>query len=314
MKSRSGNSTVDTVQTAGAGRFAPSPTGPLHLGSLLAATASYLDARAHGLAWHVRLDDLDRPRNSPGAERAILLALERHGLHWDGAVVRQSERIPLYEAALARLDAQGLLFYCRCSRKDLAGRNTYPGTCRAHRQSRPDAAVRICVDQSLVEFDDLLRGPQRDALDVSTGDFVVRRRDGTMAYQLATAVDDGDPAITRVIRGRDLLENTPRQIFLMQRLGLEVPAYGHIPLLLNTSGQKLSKQTGARALDLDRPEQNLLRVLQILGVSEVENFGGAAPLARSGPGGRTSCEILLAASVRNWSLGRISPDDLPTEP
>jgi glutamyl-Q tRNA(Asp) synthetase len=276
----------------------------LHLGSLLAATASYLDARAHGLAWQVRLDDLDQPRNQPGAERAILLALERHGLHWDGPVVRQSERVPIYQAALADLGSQGLLFYCRCSRKDLTGRSVYPGTCRGHSQPRADSTVRLRVGETVVGFDDLLLGPQRDSLADSTGDFVIRRRDGTIAYQLATAVDDGDQDIVRVIRGRDLLENTPRQIFLMERLGLSVPEYGHIPLITNAAGQKLSKQTGGRALDLDRSERNLIRVLRILGVPGLD-----APV-----GSQVSCESLLAESVKGWSLEKIQPDDVPTEP
>jgi glutamyl-Q tRNA(Asp) synthetase len=314
MKSRSGNSTADKMRACGAGRFAPSPTGPLHLGSLLAATASYLDARAHGLAWQVRLDDLDQPRNQPGAERAILLALERHGLQWDGAVVRQSSRIAIYEAALATLAKQGLLFYCSCSRKDLGGRKVYPGTCRRHCQARPGATVRIRVDQTVVEFEDLLLGPQRDHLAETTGDFVVRRREGTIAYQLATAVDDGEPGVVRVIRGRDLLENTPRQIFLMERLGLAVPEYGHIPLITNSAAQKLSKQTGAQALDLDRPEQNLIRVLQILGVSGLDLPAGSPPGDRSGPIGQVACAGLLTESLRNWSLSKIRPEDVPTEP
>lgn len=283
----------------------------MHLGSLLAATASYLDARAHGIAWQVRLDDLDQPRNQPGAERAILLALERHSLNWDGAIVRQSERVPRYEAALEALLTQGLLFHCTCSRKDLAGQALYPGTCRGNRQARPDAAVRIRVAEAVVEFEDLLQGPQRDHLARSTGDFVVRRRDGTIAYQLATAVDDGDAFITRVIRGRDLLANTPRQIFLMQRLGLSVPRYGHIPLVVNAAGQKLSKQTGARALDLNRPEENLARVLAALGIGSSTVSTRTAGGRR--PGSPAACESLLAEALSNWSLEHIGTGDVPMD-
>lgn len=262
----------------GAGRFAPSPTGPLHLGSLLAAVASYLDARAHGLQWHLRLDDLDTPRNEPGAERAILTALERHGLLWDGPLVRQSERQPRYRRALDELADQGALFYCRCSRRELSGHEVYPGTCRDHTRPRRDSAVRLRIEQAEVTFQDLLQGPQRATLQALGGDFIVRRRDGVIAYQLATAVDDGAAAITRVIRGRDLLHTTPRQIFLMQRLRLDVPVYGHVPLLLNATGQKLSKQNRARPLDLEAPTTNLTRVLVALGLPDVPDAGACRPL------------------------------------
>ncbi len=282
---------------SGAGRFAPSPTGPLHLGSLLAATASYLDARAQGLAWRVRLDDLDRARNQPGAEREILTALESHGLGWDGPVVRQSEHQGRYRAALDRLAADGRLFYCRCSRSRLAGHRTYPGTCRAHTRPRRDSAARVRVEQTVVEFQDEIQGVQRHDLARETGDFVVLRRDGIVAYQLATAVDDGDPGIIRVVRGRDLLENTPRQVFLMQCLDLPVPVYAHVPLLVNAAGQKLSKQTHAPPLDLSRPRENLRRVLSVLGL---------AALAEDPPG---SCEPLLAEAARRFSVAAVPRGD-----
>lgn len=251
---------------SGTGRFAPSPTGPLHLGSLLAAVASYLDARHAGIAWHVRLDDLDAPRLEAGADRSILLALERHGLHWDGPVVRQSERLAEYHAALDLLQRLGLLFYCRCSRRQLRGVPTYPGTCHQHTDPRPDSAIRVRVDAAAVEFDDLLQGRQRWLLADSGGDFVVRRRDGLVAYQLATAVDDGAGAITRVVRGRDLLDTTPRQVYLMHQLGLPAPVYAHVPLLVDAAGRKLSKQNHAPPLDPGTPARNLCRVLQALGL------------------------------------------------
>jgi glutamyl-Q tRNA(Asp) synthetase len=316
-KSRSGSSTADqpnlgSGEAAGAGRFAPSPTGPLHLGSLLAATASYLDARANGLAWRVRIDDLDRARNQVGAERDILAALERHGLQWDGVIERQSGRVPRYQAALDRLEAQGLLFYCSCSRKDLAGQPIYPGTCRSQRRPRPGTAIRIRVDDAEIEFDDLVRGPQRDNLARSTGDFVIRRRDGQIAYQLATAVDDGDAAISRVVRGRDLLENTARQIFLMQRLGLQVPQYGHIPLIVNAGGQKLSKQNGAQALDIERPQDNLIRILRALGLQAAGSQRAADPGAAAH--GQAMCEALLAEAWPGWTVRRVPKNDLPAEP
>ncbi len=282
---------------SGAGRFAPSPTGPLHLGSLLAATASYLDARAEGVAWRVRLDDLDRARNQPSAERDILTALEHHGLWWDGPVMRQSEHEERYRAALDRLAADGRLFYCRCSRSRLAGHRVYPGTCRAHTRPRRDSAARVRVKQAVIEFQDRVQGFQRHDLARETGDFVVLRRDGIVAYQLATAVDDGDPGITRVIRGRDLLENTPRQVFLMQCLDLPVPVYAHVPLLVNAAGQKLSKQTYAPPLDLSRPRENLRRVLSILGL-------GA--LADDPP---DSCEALLAQAATRFSVEAVPGGD-----
>lgn len=284
----------------GAGRFAPSPTGPLHAGSLLAATASYLDARSLGLAWQVRLDDLDQPRNEAGAERQILLALEQHHLHWDGPVIRQSERRERYAAALDALQAQGLLFYCRCSRRMLHRSTSYPGTCRRCTRPRSDSAVRVRVDECVVAFEDLLRGRQSCSLAAQGGDFVVRRRDGIVAYQLATAVDDGAPEIVRVIRGRDLLATTPRQVFLMQRLGLEVPAYGHIPLLIDAAGQKLSKQSHAAPLDLARPAANLRLALAALGLEW-------APAA-------ADCGELLRWAQTRFSLARVPLRDTVATP
>lgn len=289
---------MGTATVAGAGRFAPSPTGPLHLGSLLAATASYLDARSLGIGWQVRLDDLDELRNQPGADAEILRALEAHGLFWDGPVTRQSEHLERYAAALAELRADGALFYCRCSRKDLQRTRAYPGTCRQQREPRPDSAERIRVGDTVIAFDDVVQGRQVQALANAPGDFVVRRRDGVIAYQLATAVDDGAAGITRVIRGRDLLAVTGPQIFLMQRLGLEVPVYGHLPLLLTTRGQKLSKQNLAPALDPAAAGANLARVLAVLGLDP-------------GPGaaGR-DCRSLLREALAGFSTGRLSRADV----
>jgi len=283
------------VSRQGAGRFAPSPTGDLHLGSLLAATASYLDARSQGLAWQVRLDDLDEPRSEPGADRAILRALECHGLYWDGPVVRQSDRGERYAAALDALAEAGTLFYCRCSRKDLSSAAIYPGTCRGQSTPRPDCAVRVRVAEATVEFDDLLLGPQRAVLARDSGDFVVRRRDDLTAYQLATAVDDGDPVITRVIRGRDLLDSTPRQIYLMRLLGLPIPHYGHIRVLRDAHGQKLAKSTRAAALDLARPADNMARVLRLLG--------------HSAPSGEADPHAMLGQAAADFDLERIPRDD-----
>lgn len=249
-----------------AGRFAPSPTGPLHLGSLLAAAASYLDARSAGDAWRLRFDDLDVPRNDPAAVESITTTLQAHGLIWDGPVLHQSENLAAYEEALRKLAAMGLLFYCTCSRRELAGETVYPGTCRNFREPRPDSAIRVVVGAVPIEFADRIQGPQRCRLDQTVGDFVVRRRDGLVAYQLATAVDDGGHDITSVVRGADLLDNTPRQIYLMQLLGLIPPRYAHIPVLLNPDGSKLSKQTMAPPVDPARASENLLRSFRLLGM------------------------------------------------
>jgi len=282
----------------GAGRFAPSPTGPLHLGSLLAATAAYLDARANGDAWYVRLDDLDAPRNRDGAAEAILRALETHALCWDGPVRYQHARIPAYESALLELARQGRLFYCSCSRKTLHDSSVYPGTCRSKVVATAGYAVRFRVDESAVVFADLIQGPQNEPVRHTVGDLVVRRRDGIFAYALATAVDDGAGDITRVIRGRDLLANTAAQLLVMDALGLHRPVYGHLPLIVNAKGQKLSKQTHAAALDLDQPIVNLRRVLAALG----------SPAASTEAG---SCAELLEIATGCWSLADIPRHDLP---
>ncbi len=257
------------------GRFAPSPTGPLHLGSLLAATASYLDARSSGATWRLRIDDLDTPRNQPGATALILEALDCHGLHWDGTVQYQSNQIERYQQALDSLAER--CFYCRCSRRALAGQHVYPGNCRGYTQPRADSAIRIRVDATPISFDDLLMGPQVDVLCDSVGDFIIRRRDGLIAYQLATAVDDGSPEITRVVRGRDLLDNTSRQIFLIQLLGGSIPEYAHIPTLTYPNGQKLSKQHGAPGVDNRVAGENLHLVLSTLQMKPPQELSGAAP-------------------------------------
>ena len=277
-----------------AGRFAPSPTGPLHFGSLLAATASYLDARSRDERWLLRVDDLDVHRNVSGAEAAILGSLEAHALLWDGAVIRQSDRIERYEAALETLAALDLTFYCTCSRRQLQGQPTYPGTCRAHTRPRADAAIRILSSGAPITFTDLIAGTQSDQLSGSCGDFIVRRRDGLIAYQLATAVDDGAVEITRVIRGGDLLDNTARQIHIMNRLGLSAPRYGHLPLLSQPDGMKLSKQTHAPALDDGQPAANLSRIFPYLHLDPpADSSSWSAP-------------DLLRWAVENWSTDGIS--------
>jgi glutamyl-Q tRNA(Asp) synthetase len=265
--------TAEHARPGYCGRFAPSPTGPLHLGSLLAAAGSYLQARACGGRWLLRIEDLDTPRVLAGAGDAILRTLEQFGFEWDGAVIRQGERLPLYQAALETLDRKGLVFACCCSRKELAALQPaaleedsfYPGTCRngARHTDRP-LALRFRVADVTVEFDDLLQGRCTQNVADSIGDFIIRRRDGLFAYQLAVVVDDDAQGITEVVRGCDLLSNTPRQMLLQDALGLTRPAYMHLPLLTEADGRKLSKSRRAVTLADQQPAASLWRVLQWL--------------------------------------------------
>lgn len=255
------------------GRFAPSPTGPLHFGSLLAAVGSFLEARCRGGEWLVRLEDLDLPRVQPGAADHILCTLEAFGLHWDGEVMRQSRRNEAYLAALAELEKRGAIYPCSCTRREIADSAlfgidglVYPGTCRnglpAGRSAR---AVRLRIQPSPIEFDDILQGRISQNLARQVGDFIVRRADGLFAYQLAVVVDDAEQAITHVVRGADLLDSTPRQIYLQLQLELPTPSYLHLPVAINGNGEKLSKQTLAPAIGTDDPVGTLFEVLTFLG-------------------------------------------------
>jgi glutamyl-Q tRNA(Asp) synthetase len=229
-----------------AGRFAPSPTGKLHAGSLLAAVGSYLDARAAGARWLVRIEDLDTARVIPGCADEMLRTLDAYGFEWDGAVVRQSSRREAYREALAALEGAGRTFRCSCSRKDLAGDGDdqaqgYPGTCRQGATKPGPTAVRFRVSDEIVRFHDLFLGSQ--AFETrGLGDFIVERRDGIASYQLAVVVDDAWQGVTRVVRGSDLLSSTPWQLELQSALGSSRPIYGHLPLLTEASGMKLSKR------------------------------------------------------------------------
>ena len=245
------------------GRFAPSPTGALHAGSLATALASWLDARAAEGAWMVRIEDLDPPRVVPSAAERILEALARCGLESDGPVVFQSARGELYQAAFARLQAAGLIYGCACSRRDVdevveaqAGwpAGVYPRTCATGAApNKPIRAYRLRVPDEESRFVDRAAGPFVQHLTSDVGDFVVKRADGLWAYQLAVIVDDAEQRITDIVRGADLLDNTPRQIYLQRALGFSTPRYLHVPLVLNTAGEKLSKQTGATELDTAHP-------------------------------------------------------------
>ena len=224
------------------GRFAPTPSGYLHFGSLVAAVASYLDARAVGGRWLVRMEDLDPPREVPGAQQAILETLERYGFEWDGAVERQSERFPDYAAVVEQLLRSGLAYACTCSRKQLEGfAGIYPGFCRDAGHTREDAAIRLRVPELEYRFVDRVQGEVHQHLGREVGDFVIQRRDGFYAYQLAVVLDDAWQGITDIVRGADLLDSTPRQLYLQELLGLSQPRYLHVPLIVQPDGHKLGK-------------------------------------------------------------------------
>jgi glutamyl-Q tRNA(Asp) synthetase len=263
------------------GRFAPSPTGPLHAGSLVAALASWLDARAHGGRWLVRIEDLDTPRNVPGAAEAIVDQLARCGLTPDEPATRQSGRTALYAEALQRLASMGRAYPCGCSRRDLQrldgaavddgegrGERIYPGTCRNGLGGKAPRSMRLRVDGdgAAVSWLDRRLGPRHQDVARDVGDFVLERADGVWAYQLAVVVDDAAQGITDVVRGEDLADSTARQILLQRLLGLPTPRYLHTPLVLAADGSKLSKQTGATALDLSSPVDALRRAGRVLGV------------------------------------------------
>ena len=277
------------------GRFAPSPTGPLHLGSLFAAVGSWLDARAAGGRWLLRIEDLDPPREVPGAADEIVRTLETHGLAWDGPVLRQSTRTDAYREALAQLEGDDRLFRCRCTRRRVrALGGVYDGRCRSRGMAPTDAphAVRLQVPEETIGFRDRLRGTFAQDLARDVGDFVLVRRDGLFAYQLAVVVDDGAQGVTDVVRGADLLDSTPRQLLLQRLLGLPEPRYLHLPLLLGPDGSKLSKQTGAPGLDRRRARENLTRVLAWLGL---EGAPGEPP------------EVQLTIASRAWEPARLPP-------
>lgn len=261
------------------GRFAPSPTGPLHFGSLVAAVGSYLEAKTHGGHWLVRMEDLDPPREQPGAADLILRTLEAYGFEWDGPVLYQSRRGEAYEAALERLRQDGLLYPCSCSRKEIADSAmqgiegpVYPGTCRNGLHGKPARAWRVRTTTQETAFDDAIQGRQSQMLERNIGDFVLKRADGFYAYQLAVVVDDAEQGITHVVRGADLLDSTPRQIWLQQLLGLPTPQYMHLPIATNAAGEKLSKQTLAPPLDLTDPVPALWQALAFLGQNPPEEL------------------------------------------
>jgi len=264
------------------GRFAPSPSGPLHDGSLVAAMASFLDARAHHGQWLLRVEDVDLPRSVPDADRVIAQQLLALGMQWDGEPVWQSRRLNLYQSAFDTLLARGLVYGCACTRQELPADGPYPGTCRQGlAPGRKARSWRFRVPPGVERFTDRWFGPQEQDVLAQTGDFIIRRADGYWAYQLAVVVDDGEQGITHVVRGADLLDSTARQRVLARHLGYGCPEAMHVPLVLDASGRKLSKQNHAASMDLAHPVRTLEKAWQALGfealgANSVDGFWQAA--------------------------------------
>lgn len=292
-----GSHTTNEPGAGYVGRFAPSPSGPLHLGSMLAALASYLDAKAADGRWLLRIDDIDTPRNVDGSETTILRCLEAHGLHWDGSIMRQSERLERYGEALSELASKGLLFWCSCSRKSI-GSNIYPGTCRGFTLPRSDCAIRLRTPPGEVTWQERSQSTTREGSagdDVESenvaqrvGDYVVKRRDKIFSYQLCVVVDDADCGVTHVVRGDDLQVTTARQVQLSALLGHPAPTYLHIPTINSRSGHKLSKQTFAPGVSTEGAALTLTTLMQLLGLETPHNAV------------RLTTEELLAIAVEQW--------------
>ncbi|MFM4965852.1 tRNA glutamyl-Q(34) synthetase GluQRS [Aeromonas bivalvium] len=282
------------------GRFAPSPSGPLHFGSLVAALGSFLQARSRGGRWLVRIEDLDPPREMAGAASLILQALEAYGLEWDGEVVYQSRRHDRYDEIIARLYRDGGLYWCRCTRREIAARGgLYNGHCRELGLAPQGCAARIRQRHPVYGFQDGLLGAIQVAPALAEEDFIIRRRDGLYAYNLAVVVDDMDAGITEIVRGADLLEPTVRQIALYQALGAEVPAWVHLPLAVLGDGNKLSKQNHAPALCLDEVRPTLIQALHFLGQQPPETLA-ACPVHE-----------IIAWAIAHWRLSRVPKTPQP---
>lgn len=280
------------------GRFAPSPTGPLHFGSLVAAVASYLEARAHNGRWLIRIEDIDPPREQAGATDRILTALDRYGFEWDGDVIYQSANRDAHLQAVQTLIDAGQAYRCNCSRRDLADFPhgslgvIYPGTCR-DRSVTGEAAIRVRTQPSEIAFEDRLQGRFMHNIERDSGDFIIHRRDGLVAYQLAVVVDDHLQNITEVVRGIDLLDSTVRQLWLQQLLGYRHPTYAHIPVITHPNGDKLSKLTGAPGLPIDSVAPLLVQALESLHQDPPPELASEAPTA------------VWKWALKNWQLGKI---------
>ena len=270
------------------GRFAPTPSGDLHLGSLYTAAASYLDARAHGGRWLLRIEDLDRPREVAGAAAAILRALEMFGFEWDGPVVRQRDRSERYEAALLSLRERGLTFACSCSRAQLEDQLRYPGTCRDRTAlAAVPTATRLRIESGHVAFKDRIQGSYRQEVSAAAGDIILKRRDQIIAYVLAVVVDDAAQGVTHIVRGADLLDNTPRQIAVQRLLGVPQPCYAHVPVLTEPDDSKLAKSRRSVRVSVNSPLPQLLSIFSLLGLAPPE------PLREAG-----------VAELWNWAFSQ----------
>ena len=277
------------------GRFAPSPTGPLHFGSLVAALGSYLSARKNNGKWLVRIEDLDPPRESPGAAELIISTLYTLGFEWDGAISYQSKRLERYRHAIDELDRAGMTYVCTCSRREISESGLpglegvlYPGTCRHAKHHSVNASIRVATDDNVISFIDKIQGKQLQQLCTEVGDFIVQRRGGLMAYQIAVVVDDAEQGINQVVRGSDLLGSTPRQIYLQKLLGMPHPEYVHLPVATDSAGEKLSKQTGATGIDIALGSTQVFAALEFLGQQPNAELRGAPPAE------------LLAWGIINW--------------
>jgi glutamyl-Q tRNA(Asp) synthetase len=281
------------------GRFAPSPTGPLHLGSLLAAVASFLAARQRAGQWLVRIEDIDPLREMPGAASEILRVLDRYDLHWDGSVLYQSTRLEAYRQAADSLIADGLAYYCACSRAEIrqanltqAADSRYPGTCRDRGLAPGNTAIRVRAPARAVSFVDLAQGAQLQSIDADSGDYVIFRRDGLPAYHLAVVVDDAFQSVTDIVRGSDLLGCTAQHLHLQSLLQLDSPRYTHVPVLIDSLGQKLSKQTGAAPVATEQADAVAFRILRCLGFAPPADLRGARP------------ETLWSWAASRWDASR----------
>lgn len=283
------------------GRFAPSPTGPVHFGTLLAAVGSYLQAKANNGKWLVRMEDVDTTRKVEGTDVDILHTLGAYGFEWDADMVYQSKRTELYQQALDLLRDDGFLFPCLCSRKQLAetGSDVYPGTCRErHFPEHGEHAVRVRVENAVIRFDDAIAGRQEQRLSTECGDFVVKRRDGLFAYQIAVVVDDALQGVTEIVRGADLLDSTPRQIYLQRLLRYPTPRYCHLPLVVDDTGNKISKSAGAAKVDITDREATLVHVLDLLGQQP------PGDLAKAG------LEAIWHWAIDHWDLNKVPGESM----
>lgn len=289
-----------TTTTGVIGRFAPSPTGPLHFGSLVAAVASYCDAKSRGGQWLLRIEDVDLTRRVAGASEAMIRTLHTYGFQWDGEIVYQSQRDALYQQALDTLMASGNVYACTCSRKEIADSSAlqgiegaiYPGTCRTH-PIKPNVtpAWRMKTSHVQIGFKDLIQGPVAHWMDTDIGDFVLKRADSLFSYQLAVVIDDAAQGVTHVVRGADLLQSTTRQIYLQRLLGYPTPEYAHIPLVCNEQGQKLSKQNMASSIADAPPVEVLFQAFTFLQQSPPPSIKNA------------TLDTVWRWAIDNWKVG-----------